>query len=190
MRPLRPFLKGGGGHIVPPLSFEGCWGAVVSKSSNDLTPYSDWYQTKGFTTFRYLEPPKLMVWKSDFFRWSLTLVRVPPYESGVKMTNFQFSWLNGEFLWGQKCSPHFLNQNEELSKKIGACICIYTRVYANTWQVGLIEPYPALNRVKRLKCHQKEQVHRQLHTDLHISTQIYRLELDTGLARVGIICAP
>ena len=116
-RPLRPFLKCGGGHIVPPLAFEGCLGVVVSNLSDNLISYPDWHQTKGFTTFRYLEPPQLMVWKSDFFRWSLTLVRVPPYESGVKMTNFQFSWLNGEFLWGQKCSPHFLNQNEELSKK-------------------------------------------------------------------------
>ena len=86
-----------------------------------------------------------------FFRWSLMLVKVPPYESGVKMPNFQFSWLNGEFLLGQKCSPHFLNQNEELSKKIGACICIYTRVYANTWQGGPIRPPPALNRVKTIR---------------------------------------
>ena len=98
--------------------------------------------TKGFTTFGYLEPPQLMVWKSDFLRGSMRFVRVPPYESGVKLTNFTFSWQNGEFLWDQKCSPHFLNQNEELSKKIGACICIYTRVYANTWQGGLIEPPP------------------------------------------------
>ena len=56
----------------------------------------------------------------------MRFVRVPPYESGVKMTNFYFSRQNGEFLWGQECSPHFLNQNEELSKKIGACKCIYT----------------------------------------------------------------
>ena len=53
-------------------------------------------------------------------------------ESGVKMTNFSFSWQNGEFFWSQRCCTHFLTQNKELSKKIGACICIYTRVYANT----------------------------------------------------------
>ena len=57
---------------------------------------------------------------------SVRFVRVPPYESGVKMTNFSFSWQNGEFFWSQKCCTHFLTQNEELSKKIGACICIYT----------------------------------------------------------------
>ena len=30
-----------GGHIVPPPAFEGCWGVVVSKLSNNLTSYSD-----------------------------------------------------------------------------------------------------------------------------------------------------
>ena len=35
-----------------------------------------------------------------------------------------------------------------VKKNIGACICIYTRVYANTWQGGPIGPPPALNRVK------------------------------------------
>ena len=115
--------------------------------SDNLISYSDWHQTKGFTTFGYLESPQLMVWKSDFLTGSIRFVRVPPYESGVKLTNFTFSWQNGEFLWDQKCSPHFLNQNEELSKKIGACICIYTRVYANTWQGGLIEPPTTLKRV-------------------------------------------
>ena len=143
--------KGWGGAMMAPPGFGGMLGVVVSNFSDNLISYSDWHQTKGFTTFRYLEPPQLMVWKSDFFRWSLTLVRVPPYESGVKMTNFQFSWLNGEFLWGQKCSPHFLNQNEELSKKIGSCICIYTRVYANTWQGGHIVPPPASNRVNSVR---------------------------------------
>ena len=56
------------------------------------------------------------------------------------MTNFDFSQQNGRFLWGQEFSPHFLNQIEELSKKIGACKCIYTRIYANTLQGGLNEP--------------------------------------------------
>ena len=59
----------------------------------------------------------------------MRFVRVPPYESGVKLTNFTFSWQNGEFLWDQKCSPHFLNQNEELSKKNLARLYIYTRAY-------------------------------------------------------------
>ena len=136
-----------GGADLPPPSKNGCNGWEVQKLSWNLISYQDWCQTWGFTTFRYLEPPQLMVWKSYFFRGSMRFVRVPPYESGVKLTNFTFSWQNSEFLWDQKCSPHFLNQNEELSKKIGACICIYTRVYANTWQGGLIQPPPTLNRV-------------------------------------------
>ena len=142
---------------------------MVSNFGDNLISYSDWHQTKGFTTFGYLEPPQLMVWKSDFLRGSMRFVRVPPYESGVKLTNFTFSWQNGEFLWDQKCSPHFLNQNEELSKKIGACICIYTRVYANTWQGGLIEPPPTLNRVKvkqRKKVRQRDK-EVKLHIAVH-----------------------
>ena len=83
-----------------------------------------------------------MVWKSDFFRGSMRFVRVPPYESGVKLTNFVFSWQNGEFWWGQKCCTPLLTQNEELSKKIGAYILIYNCVYANTWQGGQICPPP------------------------------------------------
>ena len=71
-----------------------------------------------------------MVWKSY-----LMFVRVSPYESGVKFTNFIFSWQNGEVLHPVGAT-HFLTQNEELSKQIGACICIYTRVYTNTWQRG------------------------------------------------------
>ena len=59
---------------------------------------------------------------------NVRFVRVPPYESGVKLTNFTFSWQNGELLWGQKCSPNFLNQNEELSKKL-ARVCVYTSTY-------------------------------------------------------------
>ena len=125
-----------------------CWGVVVSNLSDNLISHSDWHQTEGFTTFRYLEPPKLMVWKSDIFRGPMRFVRVPPYENGVKLTNFIFSWENGAILLSGKCCPLFHTQNEELSKKIGACICIYNRVYANTWQGGQICP-PTLDRVNR-----------------------------------------
>jgi len=55
-------------------------------------------------------------------------VRVPPYESGVKLTNFVFSWQDGDFFWGKKCCTLFHTENEELSKKIGTCICIHTLV--------------------------------------------------------------
>ena len=75
--------KGWGGLIGPPQVWGGCWGVVVSNFSDNLISYSDWHQTKGFTTFRYLEPPQLMVWKSDLFRGLMRFVRVPPYESGV-----------------------------------------------------------------------------------------------------------
>ena len=44
-----------------------------------------------------------MIWKGDFFRGSVRFVRVPPYESGVKLTNLSFSWQNCESFWGQKC---------------------------------------------------------------------------------------
>ena len=118
-------------------------GWKVPKLSWNLISYQDWCQTKGFMTFRYLEPPKLTVWNSDCFKGSMRFVRVPPYESGVKLTNFIFSWQNGEFWWSQKCCTHLLTQNDELSKKIGACICIYTRIYANMWQGGLIRPPPS-----------------------------------------------
>ena len=65
--------RGGGGN--------GCNGWEVQKLSWNLISYQDWCQTWGFTTFRYLEPPQLMVWKSDFFKGSMRFVRVPPYES-------------------------------------------------------------------------------------------------------------
>ena len=57
--------------------------------------------------------------KKVTFWGGLWFVRVPPYESGVKLTNFSFSWQNCEFFWSQQCCTHFLTQNEELSKKIG-----------------------------------------------------------------------
>ena len=84
-----------------------CWGVVVSNFSDNLISYSDCHQTKGFTTFRYLEPPKLMVWKSDIFRGPMRFVRVPPYEKKAKLTNFYFSWENGAILLSGKCCPLF-----------------------------------------------------------------------------------
>ena len=55
----------------------------------------------------------------------------PPYESEVKLTNFVFSWQNGEFWWGQKCCTHLLTQNEELSKKKLERVNVYTRAYTH-----------------------------------------------------------
>ena len=69
----------------------------------------------------------------------MRFVRVPPYESGVKLTNFVFSCQNGEFWWGQKCCTHLLTQNEELSKKIGACIYVYTGSYTQIRDIGIFK---------------------------------------------------
>ena len=67
----------GGGQICPhPLTIGGN-GWEVPKLSWNLISYRDWCQTKGFTTFRHLEPPQRMVWKSDFFWWFMRFVRVP-----------------------------------------------------------------------------------------------------------------
>ena len=93
-----------------------------------------------FTTFGYLEPPQLMVWKSYFFMGSVRFVRVPPYESWANWTNFCSSWENGDFFGGQKCCTLFHTQNDVKSKKISTCIRIHTRVYANTWWWGQICP--------------------------------------------------
>ena len=93
--------NGRGGHIVPPLGFWGCWGVMVSNFCCNLRSYSDWHQTKGFTTFRYLEPPQLMVWKIYFFRGFWRFVRVLPYEILPNWTNFFNSRENGEFFWSK-----------------------------------------------------------------------------------------
>ena len=137
-------LKPRGGADLPPPSKNGGNGWEVPKLSWNLISYQDWCQTKGFSTFRYLEPPQLMVWKSDFFPGSMRFVRVPPYESWANLTNFFSSWENGDFFWGQKCCTLFHTQNEEKSKKISTCICIHTRVYVNTWWWGQICPPPSL----------------------------------------------
>ena len=78
----------GGGQICPHPLTMGYNGREVPKLSWNLISYRDWCQTKGFTTFRYLEPSKLMGWKTDFFWWFLRFVRVPPYEIWANWTNF------------------------------------------------------------------------------------------------------
>ena len=148
LNPIRPglfwFFKGlGGGADLPPPSKNGCNGWEVQKLSWNLISYQDWCQTWGFTTFRNLEPPELMVWKSHFFRPSMRFVRVPPYESWANWTNFCSSWENGDFLEGQKCCILFHTQNEEKSKKISTCIRIHTLVCAKTWWWGQICPPPS-----------------------------------------------
>ena len=46
-----------GGADLPPPSKNECNGWEVPKLSWNLISYQDWCQTKGFTTFGYLEPP-------------------------------------------------------------------------------------------------------------------------------------
>ena len=124
--PQKPIFEGSACHFtinpIQPSVFgskftRGYNGREVPKLSWNLISYRDWCQTKGFTTFRYLEPPQLMVWKSNFFWRLMRFVRVPPYESWVNWTNFCSSWENGDFLEGQKCCILFHTQNEEKSKK-------------------------------------------------------------------------
>ena len=74
---------------------------------------------------------------------SVRFVRVPPYESGVKLTNFSFSWQNGDFFWSQKCCTHFLTQNEELSKKNWRVyMCLQSRVRKYVTGGGTSAPPP------------------------------------------------
>ena len=129
-----------GGHICPPPTNNGGNGWKFQKLSWDLIYYRDWCQTNGFTTFRYLEPSQLMVWKSGFFWWFMRFVRVPPYESWANWTNFYFSCENGDILLSRKSCNLFHTKNEEKSQKISTHIRILTCVYANTWQGGLIRP--------------------------------------------------
>ena len=55
----------GGGKFAPPYKMPNN-GREVPKLSWNLISYRDWCQTKGFTTFRHLEPPQLMFWKVTF----------------------------------------------------------------------------------------------------------------------------
>ena len=56
----------GGGADLPPPTNNGGNGREVPKLSWNLISYRDWCRTKGFTTFRHLEPPQIMVWKVTF----------------------------------------------------------------------------------------------------------------------------
>ena len=116
----------GGGQICPHPLTMGYNGREVPKLSWNLISYRDWCQTKGFTTFRYLEPPQLMVWKSDFFRWSMRFVRVPPYESWANLTNFCNSWENGEFFGVKSVAPSSTLKMRKSQTKISTYIRIHT----------------------------------------------------------------
>ena len=117
-----------GGHICPPPTNNGGNGWKFQKLSWNLISYRDWCRTKEFTTFRYLEPSQLMVWKSGFFWWFMRFVRVPPYESWANWTNFFGSWENGEFFGVKPVVPSSTLKMRKRHKKIGTCICIHTRI--------------------------------------------------------------
>ena len=55
----------------------------------------------------------------------MMFVRVPPYESGVKLTNFVFSWQDGDF-FGEKSVASFS------TLKMRNCQKRLARVYAYT----------------------------------------------------------
>ena len=121
------FLKDsarGGGADLPLPSKNGVTGWVVPKLSWSLMFYQDWCQTKGFMTFRYQEPPQLIVWRSDFSTGYMRFMRVPPYESWVNWTNFYFSCENGDRLLSQKSCNLFHTKIEEKSQKISTRIRI------------------------------------------------------------------
>ena len=119
---------GNSGADLHPTSKNWWNGWEVQKLSWNLISYQDWCQTWGFTTFRYLEPPQLMVWKSDFFRKSLRFVRVPPYESWANWTNFVSSWENGDFFGVKTVVPSSTLKMRKSHKKL-ACVYAYTHAY-------------------------------------------------------------
>ena len=131
-----------GGADLPPPSKNGGNGWKVPKVSWNLISYRDWCQTKGFTTFGYLEPPQLMVWKSDFFMGSVRFVRVPPYESWANWNNFCSSWENCDFFWGKKCCTLLFRnlkaQNGIFWARIG-CFDVYDNDKYEVHSINLVE---------------------------------------------------
>ena len=98
------FSCNSGGTDLPPPSKNECNEWEVHKLSWNLISYQDWCQTWGITTFRYLEPPQLMVWKSNFFRRS---VRLDKMDQLFKFLGKRW------FFGGQKCCTPFYTKNEE-----------------------------------------------------------------------------
>ena len=95
--------------------------------------------------FQIPQPPKLMVWKSDFFWWFMRFVRVPPYESWANWTNFLSFWENCEFFWGQTWCTLFHTQNEEKSQKT-ARVYAYTHAYTQLYAKCMVIVKVVLNR--------------------------------------------
>ena len=88
--------------------------------------------------FRCPEPSKKCFTFENFRsseRRLTQLVRVPLYEILVFLTNFFF--LRNEItLRGKKCLALFQTQNWEKSSFFNAFVCVFARIYANTWQGG------------------------------------------------------
>ena len=121
-------LKPRGWGQICPHPQNGCNGWEVPKMGWNLISYQDWCQTRGFTTFGYLEPPQLMVWKSDFFRGSMRFVRVPPYESWPNWTTFCNCRENGAFFGVKSVAPSSTLKMRK-SKENSTCLRIHTRKY-------------------------------------------------------------
>ena len=79
----------------------------------------------------------------------MRFVRVPPYESGVKLyfPGKMVNFFGAKSVLCYMCYTLFRTENEELSKIIGTRICIHTRIYAHTCQGWYIVPSAALYRV-------------------------------------------
>ena len=118
----------GGGQICPhPLKI-GYNGREVPKLSWNLISYRDWCQTKGFTTFRHLEPPQLMVWKVTFFWWFMRFVRVPLMKVGQIGPTFLVPEKTVNFFRVKPAVSSFTLKMRKSHKKL-ARVYAYTHAY-------------------------------------------------------------
>ena len=132
---LNPIIPGlflnsifpGGGKFAPPYKMPNN-GREVPKLSWNLISYRDWCQTKGFTTFRHLEPPQLMVWKVTFFWWFMRFVRVPLMKVGQIGPTFLVPEKTVNFFRVKPAVSSFTLKMRKSHKKL-ARVYAYTHAY-------------------------------------------------------------
>ena len=117
----------GGGKFAPPYKMPNN-GREVPKLSWNLISYRDWCQTKGFTTFRHLEPPQLMVWKVTFFWWFMRFVRVPLMKVGQIGPTFLVPEKTVNFFRVKPAVSSFTLKMRKSHKKL-ARVYAYTHAY-------------------------------------------------------------
>ena len=117
----------GGANLPPPYKMPNN-GREVPKLSWNLISYRDWCQTKGFTTFRHLEPPQLMVWKVTFFWWFLRFVRVPLMKVGQIGPTFLVPEKTVNFFRVKPAVSSFTLKMRKSHKKL-ARVYAYTHAY-------------------------------------------------------------